>query len=1384
MSKIEISSNIDDLFRALVSRRAVCRLSDLFQSLPVYFEEQPGGTKFSRPFLGDLVLTDLQLPAAPAVHDITFTAKANHPDFLTQSLCFAAVRSINEIQCSFIETEDGRLTFTGIYSGLSDAELVLSQLRFPVTELQFSSGTDAEVSTSPMFTYMCIWNVEGRKLDLSANQAVGTREVVLEGATKEKGTFSMTVLLKAFGMEKLEFDSLLPVEFSPSLFASLVLSRVAIAAYENQMQNIAFDVTAQEPLELFNGGISFQPGFHINIMEFSGRQGVSFYAYGQLSIGTTGYEAVVTPDTGEISFCMKQGDILDLDAISSRFFNTPLPPLKFDRLYASMNFKTHTFQFGLRATDVLTFSIAKKTLSIESIGVQVWVTNAQFAITLQGNFDIAGVPFTLVGAYSNGGYSLASCITEGASIKMSELLSDYAGSTCLLGQSFDFTISQLSVHFETGTTSSFGFDVAASFCGSDTTLNHLFHVAADIRFEGKKLKDKWGFQVAVGCKTKIGESQILTCSYHYSSDGGNANVITLSYEPVTPEDAITLGDILYAVNFKDVDGNWSFLTDIALTKVALSYDFMTKLLYGEVDVSGGGYLKVSISFGGNPSYRFTLHSSMVISLADVPVAGSLVTPFLSSKESLSIRDLTLYALSAPDQALSLPAGVRLTMNLLGEQQSWQIYEPKPARQNLLTEGKSAPKVFWLKINKTVAIFTLHRVGLGLDGSYLMLVLDSSLNVSPLTFRLYGAGIGVKLSDFDLKFYFTGFGVSFQNATMTMNGDFTKSGNDYAGTLLIQVAQFSIFAIAEYAEEGNLFAYAVLTAKLGGPPALFITGLALGFGYNKKILMPGIEAVANFPLIRGAMGKLTKEGMLAELDQYVSNEKGQKFLAAGIRFTSFEIAESFVLLTVSFGNSFEIDLLGISDITMPPQCPENVSPIAHAQLALKAAFKPEEGFFGVEARLTSESYILSKDCHLTGGFAFYLWFGGDHAGDFVITLGGYHPKYALTKPEHYPDVPRVGFLWKIGNYINIAGEVYFALTPRALMAGGRLSMTYTMGNLKAYFIAQADFLIGWKPFHYDIHVGVVIGASYHVKLWLVSFSLAVELGADLHIWGPDFTGTARISLWIFSFDINFGASASQEAESLDWDDFCTAFLPKEDRIKKEMLESENSADSVAPLTISLGEGLNGQVMIADREIKSVNAGKLEMIVDSVLPIQGANVNGEDVAISSSTIRVRPMGKEGDNFSSSLEIKILDEIQGKTAFEGVEILKNIPTAMWGGEGELLYNIPCGVRLTSSATHKNEVMFPKNQWISLEDLYQKGATIIENAFCFQHPAFPDYTDRDTVAVFQNTVNDPDIGRAREQFLSGLGISGGDKIDLSHYAAQAESYLDEEVWIVGATR
>ena len=55
-------------------------------------------------------------------------------------------------------------------------------------------------------------------------------------------------------------------------------------------------------------------------------------------------------------------------------------------------------------------------------------------------------------------------------------------------------------------------------------------------------------------------------------------------------------------------------------------------------------------------------------------------------------------------------------------------------------------------------------------------------------------------------------------------------------------------------------------------------------------------------------------------------------------------------------------------------------------------------------MSNDSYLFCRDARLTGGFAFYSWFKGEYAGDFVLSVGGYHPQF---QRGHYPAVDRVG-----------------------------------------------------------------------------------------------------------------------------------------------------------------------------------------------------------------------------------------------------------------------------------------------------------------------------------------------------------------------------------------
>ena len=62
-------------------------------------------------------------------------------------------------------------------------------------------------------------------------------------------------------------------------------------------------------------------------------------------------------------------------------------------------------------------------------------------------------------------------------------------------------------------------------------------------------------------------------------------------------------------------------------------------------------------------------------------------------------------------------------------------------------------------------------------------------------------------------------------------------------------------------------------------------------------------------------------------------------------------------------------------------------------------------------MTPASFLYAGLCRITGGFAFYLWFEGEHEGDFVVSVGGYHPRF--KKPDHYPVVPRLQLTYQIG-----------------------------------------------------------------------------------------------------------------------------------------------------------------------------------------------------------------------------------------------------------------------------------------------------------------------------------------------------------------------------------
>ena len=159
---------------------------------------------------------------------------------------------------------------------------------------------------------------------------------------------------------------------------------------------------------------------------------------------------------------------------------------------------------------------------------------------------------------------------------------------------------------------------------------------------------------------------------------------------------------------------------------------------------------------------------------------------------------------------------------------------------------------WKKFDKpiTILILTIPKIGFGLDNDgNIVILLDASLNVSPLTFSLNEAGIGVNISKLtDIHFYLSGFAVSFDNGVLSIAGGLSMGYDEnknpqYSGLLSIRFKEIGLTAIGQYTkiiednkETAALCACFSLLAPLGGIPAFFVKGIAGGFGYNERLIL--------------------------------------------------------------------------------------------------------------------------------------------------------------------------------------------------------------------------------------------------------------------------------------------------------------------------------------------------------------------------------------------------------------------------------------------------------------------------------------------------------------------------------------------------------------------
>jgi hypothetical protein len=545
---------------------------------------------------------------------------------------------------------------------------------------------------------------------------------------------------------------------------------------------------------------------------------------------------------------------------------------------------------------------------------------------------------------------------------------------------------------------------------------------------------------------------------------------------------------------------------------------------------------------------------------------------------------------------------------------------------------------WISIQKAVGPLYFDKVGVSYDEGELWLLLNANLDIGGLTLLLDGLALSSPLDKFSPTFHLQGLGLDYKKPPVEIGGMFARSEvgvhEEYTGSVVVKTETMCLSAMGAYAEmdgHPSMFIYMTLDEPLGGPPFFFVTGLAGGVGFNRGLKIPPIEKLAAFPFIAQANSPAPEPDepvsigtQLEKLKDYVPAETGAFWLAAGVHFTSFEIVDAFALLTVAFGHQPEVHVLGKATYAYPPGSGEAGKALTRVDVVVKASYLPEEGTLEVKALIADGSYLYTPDCHLTGGLAFKTWFKGPHQDEFIFTLGGYHPKFKV--PDYYPQVPRLAFNWHYSDELTVKGGMYFAMTGHVLMAGGNLDATWDSGALSAWLKINADFLVRYKPFHYNAEMSIDVGAQVTIHFF-GTHHLSVHLGADLSIWGPDFAGTASFDIWIASFSISFGDGAETPA-SIDWTTFKDAFLPADEAI---VGISVGSGMVKSLKGFHMDESYN-VVLSNDKDSMHwlINPRHFGLITHSVIPANIGSVVGQ--------VGVAPMNLRNDVFTASHDIVI--------------------------------------------------------------------------------------------------------------------------------------------------
>lgn len=567
--------------------------------------------------------------------------------------------------------------------------------------------------------------------------------------------------------------------------------------------------------------------------------------------------------------------------------------------------------------------------------------------------------------------------------------------------------------------------------------------------------------------------------------------------------------------------------------------------------------------------------------------------------------------------------------------------------------------WWLAIQKGFGPIYVEQVGFDTTVTQDQLV-DISLLLDA---RVSVAGLTAAVDDLKLTFVvasnasvfdpsrwsvdLAGLAVEADMGGVVLAGGLRKFGSgenvEYIGMLL---ARFAVYGLSIYGGYGTkvengrrfsaFFAFGAINGPIGGPPAFFLTGIGGGIGINRDLVFPTeLDRFNEFPFIKALDPGATPSGdplaELVALRDIFPMKQGDFWFAAGISFNSFALVDGVAVVSVRIGDGFELALLGLARMALPrPQVA-----LVSIELGLIARFSTKEGVIWVQAQLTDNSWLLHESVRLTGGFAFVTWFDGPRAGEFVLTIGGYHPSF---RRDGYPVVPRLGFSWQVSSAITVKGENYFALTSEALMAGGKIEASARFGPAWAEVKFGADGIVYFDPFRFEVEVYARIAAGVTVDVWIGEITISVSLGARIKVEGPKFRGTATFEVGPVELTVAFGDTEKAPKVFLAWSDFVPKYLEDAGGGVARCLTALPGKGSLPP---GVGAGGSSESGTADGsaakpfEVLS----EFEITITTTIPTRVVSTGGaSEIHPPSRDIGLAPVG--ADSINTVLEIYLRD------------------------------------------------------------------------------------------------------------------------------------------------